>query len=286
MNPNKRIKLRTGDHLVTPRTGYTHHGLYIGDGTVIHYLQDGVCLATLKDFCDGATYHVKDTPRRYSRDKCVERAYSRIGEDDYNLLFNNCESFVNWCLNGLPISEQVTSFGDTVIKAVELTRPTKVPLSDCNYRTPPTTGPTVPMPDTLAKVVPVLSAAFAAVEVFNVLANDKPVGEAVKDFAVNTAELAATVVIADAITKVATPVFARSLGGAIPGVAVGLATYTVASAIINHGFTGAALEAVVDDVGDMFGSAIDVAFDIGSGIGTVVEGTGSILYDFVTFDWW
>lgn len=29
MNPNKRIKLRTGDHLVTPRVCYTHHGLYI-----------------------------------------------------------------------------------------------------------------------------------------------------------------------------------------------------------------------------------------------------------------
>ena len=156
MNPNKRIKLRTGDHLVTPRMGYTHHGLYIGDGTVIHYLQDGVCLATLKDFCDGATYHVKDTPRRYSRDKCVERAYSRIGEDDYNLLFNNCESFVNWCLNGLPISEQVTSFGDNVIKAVELTRPTKAPLSDCNYRTPPMSGPTVPKQGDIGDVLNIL----------------------------------------------------------------------------------------------------------------------------------
>ena len=116
MNPNKRIKLRTGDHLVTPRACYTHHGLYIGDGTVIHYLQDGVCLATLKEFCDGATYHVKDTPRRYSRDKCVERAYSRIGEDDYNLLFNNCEGFVNWCLNGDNTSEQVNSVVQTAGK--------------------------------------------------------------------------------------------------------------------------------------------------------------------------
>ncbi len=29
--------MEIGDHLVTIRLGYTHHGLYIGGGEVIHY---------------------------------------------------------------------------------------------------------------------------------------------------------------------------------------------------------------------------------------------------------
>ena len=29
--------MQVGDHLVTPRTGYTHHGLYMGNQQVIHY---------------------------------------------------------------------------------------------------------------------------------------------------------------------------------------------------------------------------------------------------------
>ena len=37
----------------------------------------------------------------------VRRARSRIGENDYRLLTNNCEHFCNWCLNGVSHSAQV-----------------------------------------------------------------------------------------------------------------------------------------------------------------------------------
>ncbi|MCG9053036.1 lecithin retinol acyltransferase family protein [Laribacter hongkongensis] len=39
--------MQRGDHLVTARTGYEHHGLYLGQGRVIHYTPDGVLLASL-----------------------------------------------------------------------------------------------------------------------------------------------------------------------------------------------------------------------------------------------
>lgn len=39
----------------------------------------------------------------------MNRAYSRIGEDDYNLIFNNCEGFACWCITGKNKSEQVNS---------------------------------------------------------------------------------------------------------------------------------------------------------------------------------
>lgn len=43
----------------------------------------------------------------YSPKETVERAKSRLGEDKYNLAFNNCEHFAVWCKTGLKESSQV-----------------------------------------------------------------------------------------------------------------------------------------------------------------------------------
>jgi Lecithin retinol acyltransferase len=40
----------------------------------------------------------------------VERAKSRLGERDYNLLFNNCEHFTSWCKTGIDDSKQVRNY--------------------------------------------------------------------------------------------------------------------------------------------------------------------------------
>jgi hypothetical protein len=37
----------------------------------------------------------------------IERARSRVGENCYQLLTNNCEHFCEWCLRGEPRSYQV-----------------------------------------------------------------------------------------------------------------------------------------------------------------------------------
>lgn len=47
--------------------------------------------------------------RIYSPDETVHRARSRIGEKDYNLLFNNCEHFALWCKTGISESFQVSN---------------------------------------------------------------------------------------------------------------------------------------------------------------------------------
>ncbi|KAK3727880.1 hypothetical protein QZH41_010609 [Actinostola sp. cb2023] len=44
---------------------------------------------------------------RYDDNERVERAKSRIGEDFYGLLENNCEHLVSWCICGLNVSLQV-----------------------------------------------------------------------------------------------------------------------------------------------------------------------------------
>lgn len=109
--------MNIGDHLVTPRTGYTHHGLYIGNGEVIHYsgfangqARGTICTTSVKAFANGHGVSVQEHFFRfYNDEESVERAHNRLGEDWYNVLINNCEHFVNWCINGLHNSHQVNT---------------------------------------------------------------------------------------------------------------------------------------------------------------------------------
>ena len=270
MNPNKRIKLRTGDHLVTPRMGYTHHGLYIGDGTVIHYLQDGVCLATLKDFCDGATYHVKDTPRRYSRDKCVERAYSRIGEDDYNLLFNNCESFVNWCLNGDNTSEQVTSVVQTAgkIATAKMKLEQRRQHQDCTFGTGGPNRTTVPEPIGLKDII-------------NILSDTDVIADMAKTHRRGQFGVPRNTTSGETAVKMAV----KAAGVAVPGLGL-LSTVSEIDKVAD-----VAMRGVVGGI-ETGEEILDVASKVASGVGgaiahgagCVLGGTATAVYDF--FDLW
>ena len=98
-----------GSHLVSSRLGYTHHGIYVGNGEVVHYLLDeGVTLSDLEEFSRGNAVWVREHPGApYSGAECARRALSRLGEDEYNLVFNNCEHFATWCATGEQRSPQV-----------------------------------------------------------------------------------------------------------------------------------------------------------------------------------
>jgi hypothetical protein len=107
--------LPIGTHLTTRRRGYVHHGLYVGQGRVIHYaglktlLRRGpVEEVTLDQFSAGRGWQVKaGAAPAYGGWAAVERARTRLGEDRYRIWSNNCEHFVEWCLSGTPRSEQV-----------------------------------------------------------------------------------------------------------------------------------------------------------------------------------
>jgi len=104
-----------GAHLTTLRRGYVHHGVYVGHGRVVHYSgfsgfwQCGpVEEVSLSRFAAGHPVLVVEQDRStYSPQEIVRRARSRIGENDYRLLSNNCEHFCNWCLYGVSRSAQV-----------------------------------------------------------------------------------------------------------------------------------------------------------------------------------
>ena len=106
-----------GSHLVTPRTGFAHHGIYIGAGRVIHYGGVGHHLpggpveeASLADFTRGRGVWVR--PHELIRFGCTEvirRACSRVGENCYRVFSNNCEHFCEWCIEDEHRSYQVES---------------------------------------------------------------------------------------------------------------------------------------------------------------------------------
>jgi lecithin:retinol acyltransferase len=105
-----------GAHLTTTRRGYCHHGIYVGEGRVVHYsgLSGGfwqcgpVEEVSLSRFAVGRPVRIVDHPQSpHSAAEIVRRARSRLGENDYRLLTNNCEHFCNWCLSGVSYSAQV-----------------------------------------------------------------------------------------------------------------------------------------------------------------------------------
>jgi hypothetical protein len=109
------IDLPIGAHLVTQRPGYEHHGIYVGNGRVVHYSgfassahRGPVEEVELERFAAGHPLTIRSTPSaRYVGDEAVRRARSRLGENHYRLLTNNCEHFCAWCLLGESRSEQV-----------------------------------------------------------------------------------------------------------------------------------------------------------------------------------
>lgn len=106
--------LALGAHLITPRLGYWHHGIYVGDGKVVHYAglsrtfhRGPVEEVTVDRFTAGRPLLVRqDCQHKFSCQDAVQRARSRVGESQYRILTNNCEHFCNWCLNNEHRSDQ------------------------------------------------------------------------------------------------------------------------------------------------------------------------------------
>jgi len=103
-----------GDHIRAGRGVYSHHGIDLGDGRVVHYsgladsLRAGpVVLTTLDRFAAGRPVHVVSHRRGLDPDEVVDRALSRLGEERYNLLWRNCEHFATWAATGRSRSRQV-----------------------------------------------------------------------------------------------------------------------------------------------------------------------------------
>ena len=107
--------MATADHLQVPRRHglFNHHGIDLGDGTVAHYLEGREILRSpVSEFSQGEVLSVMDHADASPAGVTLRRAMSRLGEQNYNMLFNNCEHFATWCKTGRHRSEQVDSVID------------------------------------------------------------------------------------------------------------------------------------------------------------------------------
>lgn len=113
--PPVAVEPPLGAHLLSPRWGYTHQGIYAGQGRVIHYAglsrrvsRGPVEEVSLEAFARNRGIAIQCRDRLpFDEQEIVARARSRLGEDRYRIWSNNCEHFSLWSLSGESRSEQV-----------------------------------------------------------------------------------------------------------------------------------------------------------------------------------
>lgn len=117
-----------GDHIRVKRLGgvYAHHGIYIGDNTVIHFAPPTgseildwanakVRRSSLETFLKAGDVQVRvyteeEKKSLYPVEQIIRNARASLGSGNYNLIFNNCEHFANACTLGKYRSPQVEEF--------------------------------------------------------------------------------------------------------------------------------------------------------------------------------
>ena len=113
----------SGDHIRVDRGLYNHHGIYVAVDEVIHFSSEDddnlagtdnkVLQTNLEGFLRGGKLEVKiyteeEIEDLYHVDAIIGWARACLGDEGYNLVFNNCEHFANYCTLGRHHSHQVS----------------------------------------------------------------------------------------------------------------------------------------------------------------------------------
>ena len=102
-----------GDHLFVQYPTFTHHGIDLGDGTVIEYGGKGTGHMSVRRV--HRNHFLSRGPsfvRNYAPEtalhpgKTVRLAWARLREQRYDLFNNNCEHLAYWCKTGHHFSPQ------------------------------------------------------------------------------------------------------------------------------------------------------------------------------------
>jgi len=105
-----------GDHIKVKRIQglYYHHGIDIGNDTVIHYTGEpgkksdaSIKRTSMKEFLNGGKFEIVRYSECLDNDTVILRAAQLVGERNYDILFNNCEHFATYCKLGKSKSGQV-----------------------------------------------------------------------------------------------------------------------------------------------------------------------------------
>jgi hypothetical protein len=108
--------LLPGDHIYVKRKGrfYTHHGIYMGDGKVIHFAGsirekiDPVVHETDQSrFLKDGILRRRDYKQRLPASETIRIAREQLSDRSYSMVWNNCEHFATYCATGKKKSQQV-----------------------------------------------------------------------------------------------------------------------------------------------------------------------------------
>lgn len=109
-------RLRVKRRLAGP-VCYRHHGIDVGDGTVIHARPDDparlfgggrVVRTSCEEFANGESIEVvNDLPAMFPPEEIVARAMRHVNREGYCPVIDNCEHFATWCATGERRSRQV-----------------------------------------------------------------------------------------------------------------------------------------------------------------------------------
>ncbi|MBN4001331.1 lecithin retinol acyltransferase family protein [Nostoc sp. LPT] len=98
-----------------------HHGIDCGNETVIHYQKkykdrnDGIILwVSMIEFAKNRKVYIEKYDTFDPPIVVFMRAKRRLGEETYNIFYNNCEHFARYCKIGKPISLQVENAKEIV----------------------------------------------------------------------------------------------------------------------------------------------------------------------------
>lgn len=110
------VSLKPGDHLRVRRLLYDHHGIYVGNGAVVHYADpDGgktnpsVRCDTLERFAIGDQIEVVPHANSLPSWIVVQRALGLVGRKNYSMTAENCEHIATWSKSGVATSFQVAA---------------------------------------------------------------------------------------------------------------------------------------------------------------------------------
>ena len=120
-----------GAHIRVQIQNIYHHGIYIGNDEVIQFglpidmirpkEEVRVLKSSIEEFLQGGflevrVYDRKERKLKNDDQKIIEIAKSKLGEDGYDIVHNNCEHFANFCVFNKKESQQVDSIREEIRK--------------------------------------------------------------------------------------------------------------------------------------------------------------------------
>jgi|LSQX01.2.fsa_nt_gb hypothetical protein len=126
----KIAELEAGDHIRVKRDYYYHHGVYIGNDTVVHFTgpeNDSISkpnevkvMKTSIDFFakDGVVEKAFPSVAELffvrNKKEAIKNAIQCIGNGNYDFLHNNCEDFANHCCYKKKLTSQIEKIKESI----------------------------------------------------------------------------------------------------------------------------------------------------------------------------